>query len=402
MTGLSSLLTRTGYYMIGNMVDKKLEIKKKSEIDDGMNYIKPSISKTNNPNKSSKKQGINMKLVCYVAIFIVLFSSLGSCFDNVVVVESERELYAMDTYMTFKVYGRDREKALNEIVRRVQELDDIFSVGKDDSQISKLNKKHALVNQKEVSDVISKSLEVSKATDGAFDITVFPLMKEWGFTTEDYKVVDDDRLSEILKSVDFKNVTVDDEDITLSGNTEVDLGGIVKGYTGDVIADILSKYNVKAAVVSLGGNIEVYKKKAEGKPWKIAIDNPDKDKDKDAEPVGYIEIDDAGSGKAIVTSGDYERYFEKDGVKYHHILDPKTGKSVKNGVRSVTIVSDDGILADALSTALFVMGKDKAKEYWKKHSDEFDYAMIMEDKKIIVSDGLKDDFTTDFECEYVK
>ena len=382
--------------MIGNMAE--LNIKKKTDINDGMDYVKPSIKKSNN----QKPQGLNMKLVLYVALIIAFISCVSSCFDNVIVVESDRELYAMDTYMTFKVYGKDREKALNEIVRRVQELDEIFSVGKSDSQISKLNKKHALDGQKEVSDVISKSLEVSKDTDGAFDITVYPLMKEWGFTTEDYKVVDDDRLSEILKNVDYKNVEVDAEDIILGGNTEVDLGGIVKGYTGDVIAEILSKYNIKAAVVSLGGNIEVYKKKADGKPWKIAIDNPEKDNDKDASPVGYIEIDDAESGKAVVTSGDYERFFEKDGVKYHHILDPKTGKSVKNGVRSVTIVSDDGILADALSTALFVMGKDKAYEYWKNHKDEFDYVMILENKQVYASSGLDGKLTTDYDLEIVK
>ena len=378
------------------MVD--LKIKKKTDLRDGMDFVKPSIKKNNN----QKPQGLNMKLIIYVAVIIAFISSVGSCFDNVIVVESDRELYAMDTYMTFKVYGKDRDKALDEIVRRVQELDEIFSVGKDDSQISKLNKRHALIEQEEVSDVISKSLEVSKDTDGAFDITVYPLMKEWGFTTEDYKVVDDDKLSEILKNVDYKNVEVDCGDIILGGNTEVDLGGIVKGYTGDVIAEILSKYNIKAAVVSLGGNIEVYKKKADGKPWKIAIDNPEKDNDKDAKPVGYIEIDDAGSGKAVVTSGDYERFFEKDGVKYHHILDPKTGKSVNNGVRSVTIVSDDGILADALSTALFVMGKDKAYEYWKNHKDEFDYVMILDDKHVYASEGLDGKLTTDYDLEIVR
>lgn len=382
--------------MVGIMTE--LNIKKKTDVKDGMNYIKPSIKKNN----TQKPKGLNMKIVVYVAIIIALISSMDSCLDNVIVVESDRELYAMDTYMTFKVYGNDRDKALDEIVKRVQELDEIFSIGKDDSDITRLNEDHFIDGQTEVSDVIKKSLEVSKDTDGAFDITVFPLMKEWGFTSGDYKVVDDSRLEEILKNVDYKNIGVDGEIIELSNNSQVDLGGIVKGYTGDVIAQILSKYNVKAAVVSLGGNIEIYKKKADGKPWKVAIDNPDKNKDKDVNPVGYIEIEDAQSGKAIVTSGDYERFFEKDGVKYHHILDPKTGKSVRNGVRSVTIVSNDGILADALSTALFVMGKDKAYEYWKKHKDEFDYAMILEDKKIYASEGLKGKLTTDYDLEIVR
>lgn len=377
------------------MVD--LKIKKKTDVRDGMDFVKPSIKNNNN----QKPQGINMKVALYIAIIIVVISSIGSCFDNVIVVESERELYAMDTYMTFKVYGKDREKALNEIVSRVQELDEIFSISKNGA-ISELNKEKSLDDNEEVIELIKTANDISNETDGALDITVYPLMDEWGFVSKQYKIPDDEKIKEILKSVNYNYVNIDDDEITLENDAKVDLGSIVKGYTGDVIADVLKRYNVKYAIASLGGNIEIYKKKPDGKPWKIGVDNPFKENEGDNTTIGDITINDGRDGKAIITSGDYERYFEKDGKRYHHILDPKTGYPVDNGVRSVTIVSENGTFADALSTTLFVLGKDKAKEYWKNHSDEFDYVMVMEDKKIIVSEGLKDDFTTDYECEYVK
>lgn len=379
------------------MVD--LKIKKKTDVRDGMDFVKPSIK--NNNNNNQKPQGINMKVALYIAIIIVVISSIGSCFDNVIVVESERELYAMDTYMTFKVYGKDREKALNEIVSRVQELDEIFSISKNGA-ISELNKEKSLDDNEEVIELIKTANDISNETDGALDITVYPLMDEWGFVSKQYKIPDDEKIKEILKSVNYNYVNIDDDEITLENDAKVDLGSIVKGYTGDVIADVLKRYNVKYAIASLGGNIEIYKKKPDGKPWKIGVDNPFKENEGDNTTIGDITINDGRDGKAIITSGDYERYFEKNGKRYHHILDPKTGYPVDNGVRSVTIVSENGTFADALSTTLFVLGKDKAKEYWKNHSDEFDYVMVMEDKKIIVSEGLKDDFTTDYECEYVK
>ena len=377
------------------MVD--LKIKNKTDVRDGMDFVRPSIKKNNN----QKPQGINMKVALYIAIIIVAISSIGSCFDNVIVVESERELYAMDTYMTFKVYGKDREKALNEIVSRVQELDEIFSISKNGA-ISELNKEKSLDDNEEVIELIKTANDISNETDGALDITVYPLMDEWGFVSKEYKIPDDEKIKDILKSVNYNYVNIDDDEITLENDAKVDLGSIVKGYTGDIIADVLKRYNVKYAIASLGGNIEIYKKKPDGKPWKIGVDNPFKENEGDNTTIGDITINDGRDGKAIITSGDYERYFEKDGKRYHHILDPKTGYPVDNGVRSVTIVSGNGTFADALSTTLFVLGKDKAKEYWKNHSDEFDYVMVMEDKTIIVSEGLKDDFTTDCECEYVK
>ena len=385
------------------MSDKKLEYNKKTEANDGINYIKPSFNKTYNGNNQSsttnKKNGLNYKFIFFIACIVVFISRISSCVDNVIVAKSERDLFAMDTYMKFTVYGTDREKALNEICDRVKELDNKFSIIRDGA-IKNLNESHKTSDEEAVN-LIKEACNVSKDTNGAFDITVYPLMKEWGFITKEFTVVSDERLNEILANVNYEKIDISDE-IKTPSDVEVDLGGIVKGYTGDVIADVLKKYRIKCAIVSLGGNVEIYKKKPDGKPWKVAIENPDKDENPDVKPAAYLEINDARDGKAIVTSGDYERFFKADGVRYHHIIDPKTGKPANNGIRSVTIVSDDGTMADALSTALFVMGKDKATSYWKAHKDEFDFIMIMDDKKVYASEGVKDELSTELEVEFVK
>lgn len=385
------------------MSDRKLEYKKKTEANDGINYIKPSFNKTYNGNNQSsttnKKNGLNYKFIFFIACIVVFISRISSCVDNVIVAKSERDLFVMDTYMKFTVYGTDREKALNEICDRVKELDNKFSIIRDGA-IKNLNESHKTSDEEAVN-LIKRACDISKDTNGAFDITVYPLMKEWGFITKEFTVVSDERLNEILANVNYEKIDISDE-IKTPSDVEVDLGGIVKGYTGDVIADVLKKYRVKCAIVSLGGNVEIYSKKPDGKPWKVAIENPDKDENPDVKPAAYLEINDARDGKAIVTSGDYERFFKADGVRYHHIIDPKTGKPANNGIRSVTIVSDDGTMADALSTALFVMGKDKATSYWKAHKDEFDFIMIMDDKKVYASEGVKDELSTELEVEFVK
>ena len=174
----------------------------------------------------------------------------------------------------------------------------------------------------------------------------------------------------------------------------VNNGGIAKGYTSSRIMDIYREKGVTSGLVNLGGNAQVFGTKPDGSLWRVAVQSPDSED----EYLGVLEAKD----KAIITSGGYERYFEKDGVTYHHIIDPATGYPAENGLVSVTIVSTDGTLADGLSTSLFVMGKDKAVDYWKAHSDEFDMILLTDDEKLYVSEGIKDSFTSDREVEIIK
>ena len=160
--------------------------------------------------------------------------------------------------------------------------------------------------------------------------------------------------------------------------------------------EIFKEYDVNCGMVSLGGNVQTYNKKQDGSDWVIAIENPIDAGDY----LGKIKVSD----KAVITSGGYERYFEEDGVTYHHILDPKTGYPANSGLSSVTIVSEDGTIADGLSTALFIMGKDEALNFWENYGKEykFDAVLVTDDGEIIITDGLKNAFESDNEFEIYK
>ena len=166
----------------------------------------------------------------------------------------------------------------------------------------------------------------------------------------------------------------------------MDLGGIAKGYTSDTVIKLLKDEGVTSAIISLGGNVQTLGTKPDGNLWKVAIQDPfDQNK-----YVGGVKVSD----KAVITSGGYQRYFVKDGVTYEHIVDPKTGKPATSGLSSVTIVTDKGIEGDGLSTALFVMGLDKATEYWRENQD-FQAVFITTDGKIYVTEGLKYSYFSD-------
>lgn len=318
---------------------------------------------------------------------------------NKLVKEYTRDVFAMDTYMTLKVYSDDGKKAestLDESVREIEKLDDMFSVGNDQSEVSILNESGSEFVSKDFLKVIKRAEEISKDTDGAFDITIFPLMEEWGFVNKNYKVLSDSEIKKILEYVDYRKVDIDENEdfVSIDENSKIDLGGIVKGYASDMVMDIIKKNNIENAVISLGGNVACIGKNKDKKLWKIAI----KDPDNVDEYLGSVEV----SNKSVITSGGYERFFEKDGKKYHHILDPKTGKPSDSGVSSVTIISNDGLLADALSTSLFVMGKEKAEIYWRIHSEEFDYILKTDSGEVILSEGVENNFSSDYEYVVVK
>ena len=170
---------------------------------------------------------------------------------------------------------------------------------------------------------------------------------------------------------------------SLPDGVEIDLGSVAKGYTGDVLAGLLKAYGVESALLDLGGNIQTIGVKPDGTPWRIGVQDPEGD--------GYIGVVSV-SGKAVVTSGGYERYFERDGARYWHIIDPATGTPARSGLASVTVVGDAGVVCDALSTALFVMGLDGALEHWREYRD-FEAVLIADDGSVTVTAGLEDSFT---------
>ena len=303
---------------------------------------------------------------------------------------SESEIFALDTAITLKVYGSKRVVVLKKLEDKINELDDMLSTGKETSEVSRLNRSGEAVLSPTVANLVKRSLDIYKKTDGLFDITIYPLMELWGFPTKNYKVPSEKEIEEKLKLVGSDKIDFNEETRKISFKNkgmEIDFGGIGKGYITDELVKILTDEKVESAIINLGGNVFGFRKKPDGSLWNIAIRDPN-------EPDKYmaaIRLEES----AVITSGGYERYFEENGVIYHHILDPRTGKPSESGLKSVSIISKDGTLADALSTSLFIMGEEKAVKYWKENGSNFDILLMTKDNRLLVSAGIKDKVISD-------
>ena len=307
-----------------------------------------------------------------------------------------RDVFAMDTYMTLTAYGNNAGEALNEAEAEIERLDALLSTGDENSEIYELNQNGTGTISEDTETLLDESEKLYTDTDGVFDITIYPVMDAWGFTTQNYRIPSAEELKGLLENVDGSKVHYDEDskEVTLPANVKIDFGGIAKGYTSSRIMEIYKKCGLTSGMVSLGGNVQLLGAKPDGSSWRIAVQSPDDTNDY----LGVLEAKD----KAVITSGGYERYFEENGTTYHHIIDPATGYPAKNGLKSVTIVSDDGTLADGLSTSLFIMGQDKACGFWKKHSDEFDMILMTDDNELYVSEGIADTFSSELITHIVK
>ena len=233
---------------------------------------------------------------------------------------------------------------------------------------------------------MKNALEMCRRTNGALDISIYPIVKAWGFTTGSYQVPDEETIQTLLTKVDYTQIQYDEAsgNVTISEGMTIDLGSIAKGYAGELAARTLRDKGVTSALLNLGGNVQTIGSKPDGSAWIIGIKDP---KNPDTAMMGLSVTD-----QAIVTSGGYERYFEQDGHTYWHIMDPATGHPAKSGLLSVTVVGDKGGICDALSTSLFVMGLDKAYDLWAE-SDDFEAVFVATDGTVYITDGLKDKFS---------
>ena len=294
----------------------------------------------------------------------------------------EATTFAMDTVMTFTVIHEDGDEIIIDAEQEIRRLENLLSVTVESSDISKLNAaagKEALDMQIDTQVLLAKGKELGEKTGGAFDIAISPIVKAWGFTEEEHHVPTQAELDALLPVTDPSDVILDAGKAYLQKEgMAVDLGGIAKGYTSDKVSELLKEKGVESAIVSLGGNVVGIGRKPDGEKWEVALANP-----LDANDYcGLISIED----KAVVTSGGYQRFFEENGRKYHHIIDPATGYPAESGLLSVTIISESGTEADVLSTALFVMGLEDALEYWQKNGG-FEAIFITETGEVIATEG---------------
>lgn len=293
--------------------------------------------------------------------------------------------FAMDTVMTVTVYGGENLTLLCE--ERIRELEDLLSAQKPDSDTARLNASdgNEISLSDETSFLLGEVLDFCRETDGIYDPTVYPLVKEWGFISGEYKIPESVRISELLENTGFEKITLSGNTVSVPADLELDFGACAKGYAADELKNILAENSVTSALLDLGGNILAVGKKPDGSPWKIGVADPFSP----SESAGTLLLSDC----AAVTSGGYERYFIGDnGERFCHMIDPRTGFPANSGIASVTVIGQSGTRCDMLSTALFIMGTEKAAEFWRK-AGNFDMLIITEDGKMLMTDGLSDKFT---------
>ena len=269
--------------------------------------------------------------------------------------EASAQIFAMDTVMEIAAFGPQAEEAVSETESQIQELEKQLSRTLPDSDVSRINRNGTTPTTGIAAGtwaLLEAALEYGDATDGAFDITIAPVMDAWGFTGDNFRVPEQAELDALLRRVSSGEIQMQaesTESVALGEGQAIDLGGIAKGYAGDAVRTVLAELNVTSAVIDLGGDVGLLGAKPDGSDWRIAVKDP-------ADPSKFLGVLTAAD-TFVVTSGIYERGFEENGVRYHHIIDPKTGKPAESGLVSVTVVCGDGAWADALSTACFVLGE---------------------------------------------
>lgn len=319
----------------------------------------------------------------------------------------------LNTAVQITIYDSQDKALLNDCLALCDKYELIFSRTNEKSELYKLN------HRKDVSDgdfstdgqttpcpisgtadtwhisedlaaLLSEGLDITRESDGAFDIAIAPLTSLWDFTAEDPRVPDDAAIQKALPLCSSDGVTIDGQDITLpSDDIQFDVGAIAKGYIADRLKDFLMKKGVKSAIINLGGNVLCIGSKPDGTPFKIGIQKPFADRN---ETEAVMDI----TGKSVVSSGIYERYFKQDGKLYHHILNPQTGYPYDNGLISVTIISDQSVDGDALSTTCFALGLEDGLKFAEKKGVQA--VFITEDYELHYTDGFRDEIrVTDVE-----
>jgi len=302
-----------------------------------------------------------------------------------------KEIYSLGTLNQIKVYGKNAGKVVKESIEKLCEIDNKMSVFKDYSEISKINNQAGIQPQivsKDTFYVIQKAIKYCSLSKGAFDITIGPIVNLWGIGKEGARIPAINEIKETLKIVNYKNVVIDKKNSSIFLENEkqkIDVGGIAKGYAADEVRNIILKNGIKSALINLGGNILVVGTKEDGTPWNVGIQDPLKTRGEFVLTINVI-------NKSVVTSGNYERYFEQDGKRYHHIINPSTGYPAESEIISATIISGNSIDCDGLSTGVYIMGIHKAIKLIESIKG-VDAIFITKNKEVYVTSGMRENFT---------
>jgi thiamine biosynthesis lipoprotein len=308
----------------------------------------------------------------------------------------QRQIFAMDTVMLLTAYGGNAGAGLDAAESLIDGLNASLDPEREGSEAYALN--HAGGGPVAVTEAVRRMLEVSQQvwekSGGALNPATYPLTKAWGFIGGDYRVPSGGELDTLLEHTAFGTVTISGHTVTLPAGMEMSFGAVAKGYASQSAVEVMRGTGVAAAVISLGGNVQTLgETKPDGLPWTVAVQDPYDT----GTYAGLLRVGET----AVVTSGGYQRYFERDGVVYHHILDPSTGRPADSGLVSVTVICPDGTTADALSTALFVLGEEKALQYRTEYGG-FDLVLITRDNRVVVAGKLDFSEHGDYEYQYIE
>lgn len=296
---------------------------------------------------------------------------------------------AMATVVRFRLYGSQTESEKECMMEKLEDMEtNILSWRIENSQVAKLNA--GAGSRVRVDSLLygwlSQIREIEEGSDGALDITIAPLARLWNIEGEEPYIPEEDEIQDALSHVNYNRVKLEEHNyVYLEPGTQMDLGAVGKGIACDVVADMMKEENYGPGTVSIGGSIAVVGSKPDGSKWQMGIQDPEGET---GEVMGVVEV---ASDCFLSTSGDYEKYFEQDGVRYHHILDAKTGKPAQSGLHSVTILCDSGLVSDALSTACFVLGLEKGMALAEKWDVEA--VFVDEEHQVYITKGLRDSFT---------
>lgn len=299
----------------------------------------------------------------------------------------EKEEFIFGTLVSLKLYEPVADSVFQTVFDDMRDVENRMTVKGMTSELIAVNKAagiNPVIVSEDTYEVIATAKKAAEESAGAFDITVYPVVALWGIGTDQARVPSESEIAAQLKYVGYNDLILDpDEQSVFLKRTGMglDLGGIAKGYAADRISKMLKSMGVESGIINLGGNILAMGSKADGSAWKIGIQNPMSDR---GEYIGIAEV----VNQTVVTSGIYERYFEMDGKRYHHIMDTKTGYPADNELAGVSILATSSIDADALSTTCFVLGTEKALEFLKNKPD-IDALFITKDKKIRMTPGFK-------------
>lgn len=313
----------------------------------------------------------------------------------------QKQIFAMDTVMNLTAYGKNASDGINAAVGVINSLNDVLDPDNEGSYTYQIN--HAegndIIVTPQVNEMLSTALSVYNLSGGALDLSVYPIYEAWGeFKDETGRIPSDDELKELRKNLGFGKTEINafegeaNFSVRMPSGTQISFGAVAKGCAAKYAIDAMRKNGVTSGIVSLGGNVQTLGTKPNGENWTVAVEDPNNT----GAYVGTLSVGET----AIVTSGSYQRYFTgSDGTKYHHLIDPSTGKPVDNDLVSVTIVCEDGTLADCLSTAMFILGQSAALQYWRDNGG-FDMIMITKDNEVLCTTGLIEVFTLTNNTDY--